>query len=164
MKNTMMNREGYYYDALNNTLNVTATFLKKASVLGSKEYEIIQAFRKNTPNVNIQKVDSKRKASNPTISYKQMEKYIEIFDDENKTIKGQFEKIRQMSQIQPSPYKYVKKWFEGRFPDYQKQVTFDDNGNMIVREDEKKEAAANTQPANEQATAQSEAKEETAAA
>ena len=39
--------------------------------------------------------------------------------------------VRKLSRVQPMPYKYVKTWFENRFPYYSEQPTFDADGYVI---------------------------------
>lgn len=137
----MMNAtvSGYSYDILTNTLTVTDSFLKRASKLGSREYETVKRYRAENPDIKITKIE-RNKTSRKSITFKQMEAYILLFDDEKKTVSSQFAKVKSMSKIQASPYNYVKKWFEAQFPNYTKQVKFDENGKIsFVKEDEKKE-------------------------
>lgn len=124
--------KGYNYDAITNTLTITKGFEKKAAVLGSEEYNIIKSIRGDYPNVTVQLTEPSKKAARKTITFKQIEAYIGIFDDEEKTLLGQFEKVKVLSKVQRSPYKYVMKWFENQFPNYQEQVNFDDQGKMEV--------------------------------
>ena len=46
-------------------------------------------------------------------------------------LKSLFEKVKKLSRVQPMPYKYVKTWFEDRFPYYSDQPTFDADGFVI---------------------------------
>ena len=48
----MMN--GHYFDTLNNTLTISAFFAKKASKVGSLEYNIILKLCKDFPTLTIQ--------------------------------------------------------------------------------------------------------------
>jgi len=130
------------YDALSHTLYLTDTFLKKASVPGSSEYNYIREARRDA-SLRIEKETKPKKTAPKSITFKQMEAYIALFDDENKTMHANFEKIKAMSKIQTSPYKYVKTWFEATFPHYKEQVTFDEKGNMtyVVDADKATDAA-----------------------
>ena len=120
---------GARYDALTHTLYLTDAFLKKASVPGSSEYNYIREARQDA-SLKIEKETKSKKTAPKIITFKQMEAYIALFDDANKTMHANFEKIKAMSKIQTSPYKYVKTWFEATFPHYKEQVTFDEKGNM----------------------------------
>lgn len=134
---------GARYDALTHTLYLTDAFLKKASVPGSSEYNYIREARRDD-SLRVEKETKPKKTAPKTITFKQMEAYIALFDDENKTMHANFEKIKAMSKIQTSPYKYVKTWFEATFPHYKEQVTFDEKGNMTYVGDTDK--AAETVP------------------
>lgn len=154
--NAISTPKGYSYNALKNILTVSAAFLKRASVLNSPEYKIILKCRHDNPGVQIVSAEHKNKPARKSITFKQMEAYIAIFDDEHQTLKARFDKIKQMAQIQASPYKYVKTWFEAQFPDYQEQVEFDENGKMHHVKKDAQEAAAENRSADEQETEQAE--------
>ena len=52
---------------------------------------------------------------------------MEAFIDEQenaKTLKAEFEKVKKMSKVQKSPYKYVLDWFEKKFKGYESYDTF----------------------------------------
>ncbi len=129
---------GYKLDITTNpaTLTINKTFEKQASVFNSQAYQIIKQIRADYPDVKIVRAEGNKKASRRSITFAQMGQYISIFD-ENGMLQEQFEKVRAMSKIQASPYKYVKTWFENQFPNYTKQVAFDDNGKMSFVEEEK---------------------------
>ena len=42
-----------------------------------------------------------------------------------------FEKVKKLSRVQSMPYKYVKTWFDNRFPYYSDQPTFDADGYVM---------------------------------
>ena len=39
--------------------------------------------------------------------------------------------MKKLSKVQPMPYRYVKTWFENKFPYYNEQPTFDADGFVI---------------------------------
>lgn len=123
----MMN--GYNFDALNNTLTISASFAKKASKVGSLEYNIILKLRKDFPDLTIQQ--EAKKEGKKSITYTQMEDFIAMHRNKDE-LKAEMDKVRKLSRIQPMPYKYVKTWFEDRFPYYtDDQPTFDADGFVI---------------------------------
>ena len=122
----MMN--GYNFDALNNTLTISASFAKKASKVGSPEYCIILKLRKDFPDLTIQQ--EAKKEGKKSITYAQMEAFIALNRNADE-LKAQFEKVKKLSRIQSMPYKYVKTWFENRFPYYSDQPTFDADGFVV---------------------------------
>ena len=121
-------KNGYNYDALNNTLTISASFAKKASKVGSLEYNIILKLRKDFPNLTIQQ--EAKKEGKKGINYTQMEDFIAMHRNKDE-LKAEMDKVRKLSRIQPMPYKYVKTWFEDRFPYYSDQPTFDADGFVI---------------------------------
>lgn len=121
-------KNGYNYDALNNTLTISASFAKKASKVGSLEYSIILKMRHDFPNLTIQQ-EAKRKCKK-SITFGQMEEFIAQHRDADELMRI-FEKVKKLSRVQPMPYKYVKTWFENHFPYYSEQPTFDADGFVI---------------------------------
>ena len=122
----MMN--GYTFDALNNTLTISASFAKKASKVGSLEYNIILKLRKDFPDLTIQQ--EAKKEGKKGLTFGQMEDFIALHRNAEE-LKSLFEKVKKLSRVQPMPYKYVKTWFEDRFPYYSDQPTFDADGFVI---------------------------------
>ena len=116
-----------HFDHMTNTLFATKSFLKAAGVLNSTEYRILMAYRADHPDMTI--VPNETRKGKKRISIPQMADYIKIIDKDGQFAK-QFETVKGLSKIQPSPYKYVKCWFEATFPDYNKLVSFDENGNL----------------------------------
>ena len=120
---------GYNFDALNNTLTISASFAKKASKVGSLEYNIILKLRKDFPDLTIQQ--EAKKEGKKSITYTQMEDFIAMHRNKEE-LKAEMDKVRKLSRIQPMPYKYVKTWFENRFPYFSDdQPTFDADGFVI---------------------------------
>ena len=121
-------KNGYNFDALNNTLTISASFAKKASKVGSLEYNIILKMRRDFPDLTIQREE--KKEGKKGLSFVQMENFIAMHRDA-KELTSLFEKVKKLSRVQPMPYKYVKTWFEDRFPYYSDQPTFDDDGFIV---------------------------------
>lgn len=119
---------GYTFDALNNTLTISASFAKKASKVGSLEYNIILKLRKDFPDLTIQQ--EAKKEGKKGLTFGQMEDFIALHRNAEE-LKSLFEKVKKLSRVQPMPYKYVKTWFEDRFPYYSDQPTFDADGFVI---------------------------------
>ena len=122
-------KNGYNFDALNNTLTISASFAKKASKVGSLEYNIILKMRRDFPDLTIQR--EAKKEGKKSITYVQMEAFIAMHRNKEE-LKAEMDKVRKLSRIQPMPYKYVKTWFENRFPYFSDdQPTFDADGFVI---------------------------------
>ncbi len=119
---------GYNYDALKNTLTISASFAKKASKVGSLEYNIILKLRRDFPKLTIQQEAKKEGKKN--ITFAQMEAFIALHHNADELLKL-FNNVRKLSRVQPMPYKYVKTWFENKFPYYSEQPNFDADGFVI---------------------------------
>ena len=144
---------GYNYDALNNTLTISASFAKKASKVGSLEYNAILKLRRDFPNLTIQQ--EAKKEGKKSITFAQMETFIDRHRNKDELLKL-FNNVRKLSRVQPMPYKYVKTWFENKFPYYCEQPTFDADGFVIdpvtltnINEMAQEVAAANLTPVSE---------------
>ena len=120
-------KNGYNYDALNNILTVSASFAKKASKVGSLEYNIILKMRHDFPNLTIQQEE--KKEGKKGITFGQMEDFIALHRNADELTKL-FNNVRKLSRVQPMPYKFVKNWFENRFP-YYTNPALDEDGYVV---------------------------------
>ena len=118
---------GYNYDALTNTLTISASFAKKASKVGSLEYGIILKLRHDFPDLTIQQ-EAKREAEKK-LNYHQMEEFIDMHRNASE-LRATFEKVKKLSHIQSMPCRYVKNWFERTFP-YYDNPAMDDDGFVV---------------------------------
>ncbi len=127
-----MKSTGYKFDYTSNTLTITAAFAKKASQIGTQEYEIMKTFRRDYPDMKVMKqTAANRGATNPAIKFADMEYYISLFPQEKKVcLERMYNTVRAMSKTHSSPYQYVRDWFLDYFPYYNADPTFDENGNQ----------------------------------
>ena len=56
---------GYNYDAITNTLTMTASFAKKASQLNTPEYNTVRQLRLDNPGMKIEKAIRKTPSNQP---------------------------------------------------------------------------------------------------
>ena len=98
------------------TLVVSRSFLKKASVPFSDEYDIMARLTKQHPDFNIEvKAAAPRKPQfMPT--YNDMLDYIHRQNDSAKLVE-EFDAVRQMARMYNSAYMHVRHWFLMRFPE-----------------------------------------------
>ena len=129
-----LKKDNYYFDYNTNTLYVTKAFDKKASQYNSAECNTIMSLRQMFPNLTVQIAEAP-KAKSKTLSYDLMLKYIVRMPNARDLLK-EYENVRLMSKCQKSPYKYVCKWFEEKFPNYGKMVSFDEKGELIWKKEE----------------------------
>ena len=118
----------YTFDPFNATLTISASFAKKASKVGSPEYEMILKLRKDFPTLTI-KQEAKREGKK-CLNYKKMAEFISMHRN-SKELLALFEKVKKLSHVQPMPYKYVETWFNNNFPYYSDQPTFDADGYVV---------------------------------
>lgn len=119
---------GYTFNPITNTLTISAAFAKKASKVGSPEYCIILKLRNDFEKLNI--VQEQKKEGKKGVTYAQMEGFIAMHRNAAE-LSDLFNKVRKMSRYQAMPYKYVKTWFDNRFPYYSDQPTFDEDHYVI---------------------------------
>ena len=120
-------KNGYNFDPMSNTLTISASFAKKASKVGSLEYNIILKLRKDFPDLTIQQ--EAKKEGKKGLSFVQMENFIAMHRNA-KELASLFEKVKKLSRVQPMPYKYVRTWFEDCFP-YYENPAIDDDGFVV---------------------------------
>ena len=117
----------YFYNHETNTLQVTKAFLKAAGNLYTPEYRIIQAYRNDHPTMIISTGEARKGTAR--IAYAQMKEYITALDKSGKMLE-QFETVKLLSKIQPSPYNYVKCWFAETYPNYKEALKTDADGKL----------------------------------
>jgi hypothetical protein len=131
------------------TAQVTKAFEKKACIFGTEEFKLWREYKKEFPKA---KMVTKSIKKNPdqknrrNMTFENMEAYIATQPDA-KTLKKEFETIKQRSQIQKSPYQYVLSWFEAKFEGYNDLKQF-----MAEKEAERK--AKEAEKAAEKAAAE----------
>ncbi|MBE7015219.1 MAG: hypothetical protein E7417_00105 [Ruminococcaceae bacterium] len=112
---------------------VTKAFLKRADVFGTDEYIAVQRFYEMHPNATIKTKSIRKnpdKETNKNLTYANMELFIKTIACDEKEMNKLLEemsKIKNISQIQKRPYKYVLDWFKATFPEYTSHDIFKDN-------------------------------------
>ena len=114
-----------------NTVTVTKVFAEKANRMDTNEYKILTQLKKDFPNIAIiYNIRSGSKNASKGLTYKNMEKYINAFDNRDELLKA-FRLVKQLSSVQKNKYQFVKSWFVAQFPDYDKLPTFSLMDNVI---------------------------------
>jgi hypothetical protein len=96
----------------NNNGLVSKEFAEKTRVFGSPEFKAWREFLEVFPNAKM--VIDKKKA-NDKLTYEKMQLYIKLKKSE---LLEEFERIKELSKVQKSPYNYVLKWFKTYCPKY----------------------------------------------
>ena len=124
-----LNKNGYYFDLNTMTLHMTNAYERKTLVYASPEcYEVLK-YQRRFPEMTIE-VHKRKPSSNKPLPYKMMKAYIAIMPNAAAMLE-EFERVQKASVAFKSPYKYVEKWFKGQFPNYEKFVKYDENGNLV---------------------------------
>ena len=129
VKAAALKKDGYFFDHSINTLYVTKAFSKKASDPMGSECAMILRLRAIFPELVIEIAEA-AKTKSAALTYDLMMKYIARTPNALESLK-ELERVRLMSKCQKSPYKFVRTWFEEKFPNYDKMLQFDENGEVI---------------------------------
>lgn len=129
VKAAALKKDGYFFDHSINTLYVTKAFSKKASDPMGSECAMILRLRTIFPELVIEIAEA-AKTKSAALTYDLMMKYIARTPNALESLK-ELERVRLMSKCQKSPYKFVRTWFEEKFPNYDKMLQFDENGEVI---------------------------------
>ena len=118
---------GYRIDLTCDTVYLNYTFAAKAARdFLSPEAERLRAIKEAFPSINVVvKAGRTITTTRPTkrLKYKNMEAYIGTMDNADELL-AEFETVKLRSKNQPSPYKYVRDWFEDKFPKYREAKIF----------------------------------------
>ena len=136
-------KNGYNYDAISNTVTISSTFAKKASQVGSEEYEIMLKLRKDYPNLKVMKEE---KTGNAQLTYKKMEDFINMHRNKDGLLKA-FKSAKTLSKFHSMPYTFVMKWFNETFPYFDGgNYTTDEDGFIVEKPAEKKKESPDAGP------------------
>ena len=142
MKNT------YKIGFVNNTLTMSKAFEEALNNPASEEYKLFLQLRADFPSLTIiRKTRRAPKKVRPTknLTYKHMEQYMSVFQNADELL-AQFKVVKECSQQQPSPYKFVLNWFKTQVPKYKELPDFGNNAPKVIdlaafqkKQEEKKE-------------------------
>ena len=111
-------------DTVNRQLVMDKAFAKNASIVGSREYEMLQQARNDYKDFTVIKRTIKKnpnKESYKGLTYDYMEDYIRTHEDaENvKEMLNEFREMRLISQCHSKAFRYpiIKKWFLEQYPE-----------------------------------------------
>ena len=109
----------------NQTIEMSKKFAKAAAVFGSKEYRQLQEVRQDYPNFRVVTVSRKAVAKKETVkglSYEYMERYIQKYDDDKKSIMAEYLMLRgktaeaEEALAESCTYLEMREWFLKKFP------------------------------------------------
>ena len=118
----------------NNSLTVSKTFYKKASVCGSNEYyELRQAMTEN-PGFSIVFKAIEKKTYNG-LTFAVMKAYIESQPNSEKRLKV-FEAVKRIAEMKGSKYPLTKKWFLSTYPSFKNSSVSEDETTHLTSDEE----------------------------
>lgn len=126
---------GYSINFVANTITITEKFQKEAGIKGTPARKEMKALRRDFPDMEIVRRAPKKASKKARTKYVHMEKYIALLDDAPK-YQARFEMVKLHSLTQSSPASFTKKWFFATFPDFGKQIKFDENGDITITIDD----------------------------
>ena len=109
----------------NQTIEMSKKFAKAAAVFGSKEYRQLQEVRQDYPNFRVVTISRKAVAKKETVkglSYEYMERYIQKYDDDKKSIMAEYLMLRgktaeaEEALAESCTYLEMREWFLKKFP------------------------------------------------
>ena len=98
------------------TLAVSRSFLKRASVPFSQEYDMLAHLTKQHPDFTVKVKAAAPRTPQFMPTYDDMLHYIHRQSDSAKLVE-EFDAVRQMARMYNSAYMYVRRWFLMRFPE-----------------------------------------------
>ena len=126
---------------IDNTLTVSKSFYKKASVCGSAEYYELRQAKIENPGFKIVFKTIEKKTYNG-LTFAVMKAYIESQSNSEKQLKV-FEAVKRIAEMKGSKYPLTKKWFLNTYPDFKENAVKENETNVLVSvSDEETEAQA----------------------
>ena len=128
-------------NAIENTISVSKSFYKRASVYGSAEYAELRRAMLENPSFHIEFKTSEKKTYNG-LTFKIMEDYIKTQPD-SEDILMKFEAVQRIAKAKGSLYPLTKKWFLSNYPAYKVNEVADaetTDETARIAEEKKKEA------------------------
>ncbi|MBO5627729.1 MAG: hypothetical protein J5965_01445 [Aeriscardovia sp.] len=135
--------ELYKFDAVNKTLVISAAFDRALSDTQSAEYRLYKQMLSDIPGLIVvrkthksptsYKGDGKRTSYYPTkgLTIKKMEKFMNALPEGKKYL-DEYNKLKAVAILCPSPYAAIRRWFEAQFPEYRRNPLFYVNNSVEV--------------------------------
>ena len=123
-----------HIDLFANTLTVSKSFYKKASVCGSTEYYELRKAMVENPECKIVFKTIEKKTYNG-LTFAVMKAYIESQSNSEKQLKV-FEAVKRIAEMKGSKYPLTKKWFLNTYPDFKESAVKENETKTLVSDDE----------------------------
>ncbi len=101
-------------------IEMDKTFAKNSTIVGSREYNMLQACRRDYPEYTVRRKEirkNSKKESYKGLTYTYMEEYIALHDDKEQSIKREYDELRLIADCHSKRYPAIKNWFFAKFPE-----------------------------------------------
>lgn len=111
---------------------VSEDFYERATDPFSNEAIQFETLRNRFVGFSLEIAKKKKStASNKNLKYKNMEKYISVFENRDELME-MFNLAKSLSLVQPNPYNFVKGWFKEQFPNYKEMPKVSKDGKLYA--------------------------------
>ena len=114
-----MKKNDIFVNHMSNTIYVTASFIKKAGIPGTAEYELFKTMKNENPAYKIERrtVSSSKKVYKG-LSIERMRAYIEYKEGNGSEMLVTFNRVCEEAKIRGHAYPRAKSWFIHMYKDY----------------------------------------------
>ena len=107
--------KGYEFDLTTNEFRMTESFARKASQVGTPEYQMILKVKRDHPQVTVKKIVKPKGGRG--LNYDMMLNYIRLQENAD-AMEKEFDRQKRLSRVQTMPYRFVRRWFDDNYPEY----------------------------------------------
>ena len=141
-----MNKQSTFtFNHIEKTIVGTKSAIKRASVLGSDEYKILNKMMKEQPTYSVvEKIMQKKVEHKKTyggLTLKKMEEFIKTQPDAEKNL-IRLEAVKKVAKARNALYPLTKQWFLAEFPAYKGAIVISEEATTKVNDNDVAEAAA----------------------
>ena len=125
----MRKNQEIFVDHMNDTIYVSADFIKKAGIPGTYEYETFKIMKNDNPAYKIErKTVSSSKKVYKGLTIDRMRDYIALKD---KAAMEDFNHVCAEARVRGHAYPRVKSWFVHKYKDYANDPIWEDDDKII---------------------------------
>ena len=125
-------------NTIENTITVSESFYKKASVYGTAEYAELRNATLDNPAFKIVFKATERKTSHG-LTFDRMAEYIKTQPNSENRMR-EFEAVKAIAEAKGGKYPLTKKWFLATYPEYKKNEVSEDEAASLIAEAAEKPA------------------------
>ena len=128
----MAQKKNFKVDLVKKTIVITAEYERQMNENPySVEAKEFRSLLKELKGFEVIKPKRKTTSNNKNLTYKDMEKYISVFENRDELME-MFNLAKSLSLVQPNPYNFVKGWFKEQFPNYKEMPKVSKDGKLYA--------------------------------